>query len=50
MWSNGEITEDIDRLVADTYSVTVSDANGCSGTASYTINEPGEFVYNVAIT
>ena len=28
-WSNGEITEDITNLPADTYTVMVNDANGC---------------------
>jgi hypothetical protein len=37
MWSNGESTEDIFHLTAGTYSVTISDENGCDATASYTI-------------
>ncbi len=48
-WSNGEITEDVSGLLAGTYTVTVTDANGCTGTDDYTITEPGEFVYNVTI-
>ena len=40
LWSNNETTEDIDNLVAGTYSVSVTDANGCQATGNYTIFEP----------
>lgn len=39
-WSNGATTEDIDTLVAGTYTVDISDERGCQAQASITINEP----------
>ncbi|MEI8273412.1 MAG: cadherin-like domain-containing protein, partial [Paludibacter sp.] len=36
-WSNGAVTKDLTGLVAGTYSVLITDTNGCSTTASFTI-------------
>ena len=39
-WSTGSTDEDPTSLVADIYDVTVTDANGCTTTASATVTEP----------
>lgn len=39
-WSNGSITQDLDSVPAGNYTVTVTDDNGCSVTASVTITQP----------
>uniref|UniRef100_UPI004048CF6B PKD domain-containing protein n=3 Tax=Roseivirga sp. TaxID=1964215 RepID=UPI004048CF6B len=40
LWSNGATTEDLNGVVAGTYSVTVTDANACTFFTSVTINQP----------
>ena len=39
-WSNGATTEDLVNIVAGTYTVTVTDANLCTVTASATVSQP----------
>ena len=43
-WDNAPDVEDPSGLAAGNYNVTVTDANGCSKTASATINEPTQIV------
>ncbi|WP_281321933.1 YDG domain-containing protein [Flavobacterium aestivum] len=40
LWSNSALTQSITGLVAGTYNVTVTDANHCIKTSSYTVTEP----------
>jgi hypothetical protein len=40
LWNNGETTEDLTNVGAGTYSLAVTDANGCPGSAVATIGEP----------
>ncbi|MFN8285647.1 MAG: gliding motility-associated C-terminal domain-containing protein [Chitinophagales bacterium] len=39
-WSNGATTEDLANIVAGVYSVTAIDANGCLGSATFTVTQP----------
>ncbi|MCF8457796.1 MAG: T9SS type A sorting domain-containing protein [Bacteroidales bacterium] len=39
-WTGGITSEDLDTLVAGTYEVMVTDANGCLYTTSYVVTEP----------
>jgi hypothetical protein len=39
-WSNGQTTANLSGLFAGTYSLTVSDANGCTAQTSITLQEP----------
>ena len=39
-WSNGSKSEDLEDLTADSYSVVVADANGCSKTLNAEVKQP----------
>lgn len=40
-WSNGETTQHVENLASGTYTVSVTDMNGCSTTATALINDQG---------
>ncbi|MBI2729439.1 MAG: T9SS type A sorting domain-containing protein [Sphingobacteriales bacterium] len=42
LWSNGATTSSISNLSAGIYSVTVTDANGCTASSSYEVTEPAQ--------
>ncbi|MDW8273824.1 MAG: gliding motility-associated C-terminal domain-containing protein, partial [Chitinophagales bacterium] len=48
-WSNGGNTQAINNIPAGFYTVTVTDFNGCSSTASTVVNEPTALVVNSSV-
>ncbi|TMQ68392.1 MAG: T9SS type A sorting domain-containing protein [Candidatus Eisenbacteria bacterium] len=48
LWADSSTTEDRTGLAAGSYSVTVTDANGCTATTGATINQPPPFTCSVA--
>ena len=42
LWSTGQVTEDLFNLTAGTYTVTITDANGCTVSSTRTINQPSQ--------
>lgn len=43
-WSNNSSTEDLDNLAAGEYSVTITDANGCRLTQTYSVTQPDKLI------
>ncbi|MBK8722127.1 MAG: hypothetical protein IPL95_07580 [Saprospiraceae bacterium] len=50
LWSNGGTTASINNLIAGTYTVTVTDANGCKKTSSVVVNQPTDLVISTSKT
>jgi gliding motility-associated-like protein len=48
-WDNGDLTEDITGLAVGPYTVTVTDANGCTGTHTATVNNPAPIIPNATV-
>lgn len=49
-WSNGSTAQNLENAGAGTYTVTITDKNGCLQTLSATINQPIKLVSNVIAT
>lgn len=49
-WSNGETQASINNVTPNTYTVTVTDANGCTGMESVTIEAPSEIILTTSTT
>ncbi len=41
-WSNGQANQNIDNLVSGSYTVTVTDSNGCSNQKTLLVDEPDD--------
>lgn len=50
LWSNNQTTSTATGLSAGTYNVSVTDNNGCTSTASATVNEPAPMTAMVSVT
>ena len=50
VWSNGASTEDLSNLKADTYTVTVTDANNCTAVKTATLIQPADLVSSIVKT
>jgi Secretion system C-terminal sorting domain/SprB repeat len=49
-WTNGATTNAISGLIAGSYTVTVTDANGCTATRSFTITQPAALSGTTIVT
>ena len=47
LWSNAATTASITGVVADSFAVVITDANGCTATSSSIITEPALMVLNI---
>jgi len=49
-WSGDAITDNQEDIPAGTYAVTVTDANGCTASASATVSQPDQILASATIT
>jgi gliding motility-associated-like protein len=49
-WSNGATTENLENLVSDVYSVTITDANGCEIDLGFELDQPAELEFETTVT
>lgn len=49
-WSNGDNTEDLDDVTAGSYSVVVTDDNGCEFTETFEVDQPDAIEANSELT
>jgi gliding motility-associated-like protein len=50
LWSSGQNTALIDSLIADTYSVVVTDANGCENNLTIPVSQPSMINTNFGVS
>ena len=50
LWATGETTQDLNTLVAGTYTVVITDANNCDLVATFTITDPSGLALTEAVT
>ncbi len=50
LWSDQNTTEDRDDILANNYSVTVTDNNGCQNISSFNVTQPDSLILSTAIT
>ncbi|MCX6257832.1 MAG: T9SS type A sorting domain-containing protein, partial [Bacteroidia bacterium] len=50
LWSNGILNQDLSGVTAGLYSVTVTDANGCTATSSITLTQPTLLTASTSVT
>jgi len=50
IWNTGSVSNNIDGLLSGTYSVTVTDGNGCTSTETYFVPQPAILVINITKT
>ena len=50
VWSEGSVTQDVTALCAGDYTVTITDAHGCTKVDTWTVGQPGEVSWEGSTT